>query len=134
MIVRASQQLQWLAERSGCVPTESMRAIEAVDASGRLLGVVGCDGWTENSVQMHIAIESPIALRKLVPAAFDYAFRQANRGVAICIVRSDNSKSLNLVKRLGFEVVGQIPDGFSPGVGIVIHQMRREHCRFLGSS
>ena len=71
---------QWLTERIGYRPTNDFKAIAAVRADGRILGMVGFDSWTKSSAAMHMAIESPIALRALFleppSPAFDYPFKQ----------------------------------------------------------
>ena len=133
MIVRAAprEHHRWLIDRAGTVPSSGFRAIEAVDSSGRILGMVGYDGWTPNSVVASIALESPAALRRLLGPAFRYPFVEAGRGVLLSVVREDNHKSRRLVEHLGFTAVHTIENGWDHGVGLVVYEMRLEECRWL---
>jgi RimJ/RimL family protein N-acetyltransferase len=126
----------WLSERIGGQFTSAFRAIEAVDsATGQVVGMVGYDNWTKNSVQIHVALDSPLALRALVlrhdAPAFAYPFLQAGMGVLIGSVSSKNTRALALNKRLGFRQTHVIADGFAPGEDIILMEMRKEECRWL---
>ncbi len=138
MNVRASVpgHFAWLVERTSCAITPGFRAIEAVDDEGRILGMVGFDGWwgepgQGGSVQMHVAIEKPIAVRRLAPAAFDYVFRQAGKDVAIGVVPAHNRRALEFDLHLGFREVHRVRDGWARGDDVVLLEMRRDDCRFL---
>jgi RimJ/RimL family protein N-acetyltransferase len=125
----------WIAERAKLELHPGFMAIEAVDDSGRIVGMVGFDGWLPQAVCLHIAIEEPIALRKLLPAAFGVAFEPPPRGfgkvAAIATVLSTNEKSLRLVGRVGFEKLYAGRDWSGPGVDFCVFEMRRERCRFI---
>lgn len=131
MIVRAApkEHYSWLTTRAGLVASPEFRAIEAVDGE-RIVGMVGYDSWTPNGVFMSTALDEPIAMRALLPHAFRYPFEEAGREVAIAVVRSDNERSLRLVRRLGFRRVYAVRDGWAKGVDLVLHELRREHCRW----
>jgi RimJ/RimL family protein N-acetyltransferase len=112
-----------------------LHAIEAVDEDGRIVGMVGYDGWMPGAVCLHIAIEHPAALRRLLRPGFGVAFDPQPRGVgkvaALATVLSTNERSLRLVRHLGFREVYRGRDWSGPGVDFVVHEMRREECRFL---
>jgi hypothetical protein len=93
--------------------------------------MIGFDGWTPNSVCLHVAIEYPAALRRLIRPAFDIAFNRLQKQVVLCTVLSTNKRSLRLVEHLGFTRTHQIIDGWSVGAHLVIHEMRRPECRWL---
>jgi hypothetical protein len=127
----ATPHLQWLVDRVGCALTPGARAIAAFDTTGNIRGMVAYDVWCENSVQAHVAVDTPAAWRALLPAIFFYPFVEADKGVLLCVVRGQNTKSLRVCAHLGFQVKAQVKDGFALGDDLVLLEMRREHCRWL---
>lgn len=134
-MVRAAtlEEFRWLTERTGYEPGAGFRAI-VQEAGGRLLGLVGFDGWTPGAVWMHVATEAPGACRGLLRAAFRYAFEEAGRRVALGMVRASNKRSLRLAERLGFREVGRLREAWAPGEDMVLLEMRREECRWIGGT
>lgn len=133
MRVQAAPPLHfaWMTSRSGYCPAWDFRAIEAIDEHGRILGMVGFDRWLGNAVEMHVALDSIAAARALRTPAFDYAFRQGGKGIAIGVVPGHNKKALLLAERLGFRETHRIRDGWAEGDDVVLLELRREDCRFL---
>lgn len=125
-----AEHYPWIAQRAGLVVGDGFRAIEVVDGE-RILGMVGFDGWTPNACALHIAIESPIALRKLARQGFRTVFVGLCRRVALASVLSTNKRSRRLVEGLGFRLLTSIKDGWEPGIHMMIYEMRREDCRWL---
>lgn len=124
----------WLVERIGCVLSASARAIKAVDATGRIWGMVAYDGWTHTSAQCHMAVDAPIAWRHLVRPAFHYPFEEAQRRLLIGLVAANNPKSLRMTQHLGFRRTHTFREGFREGVDLVVFEMTREECRWLSST
>ena len=106
-------------------------AIEAVDKNETIHGMVGYDGWAENSVVMTIALDNPACFRSLLPEMFTLAFMDLNKGVALTTVASTNKRSMNLCERVGFKQIARVKDGISLGVDYVFYEMRREDCRWI---
>ncbi len=133
MIIRPSpaEHYPWIAKRAQLVIGETFRAIEAVDESGRIHGMVGYDGWQGNSVCCHIAIENPAALRHLLGPGFGIPFVECKRGALLCTVLSTNQRSRRLVRRLGFREILVGRDWWANGVDMHVFEMRREECRYL---
>lgn len=133
MIVRAApkEHYTWLTDRAGLVPSSEFRAIEATHQDGRIVGMVGYDSWTPNGVFMSVALEDPVYARALLPHAFQYPFVEANRKVAIAIVRSDNKRSQRLVTHLGFKWKYVVKDGWAEDIHLFLYEMRRDHCRWI---
>lgn len=129
---KASRDFAWLTSRTGLAVTPGFRMIASKDSAGNIRGAVGFDHWTDNSVRMHFALDSSIAGRCLVRAAFSYAFEEAGKGVAIGEVPAWNRKSLWTAEHLGFEPLCRIRDGYSLGVDLVVMELRREKCRWIG--
>lgn len=125
------EELAWLANRTDAAFTPGARAIKAVDATGRIRGMVAYDGWTVSACQAHMAVDSPIVWRSLVRPAFSYPFEEAGKSLILGIVPGDNAKSLAMVEALGFREVHRVKDGWAPGVPLVVHEMRREECVWL---
>jgi hypothetical protein len=131
--VQGSKNWEWLQKRSDIVPSPEFKAIEAVDSLGRIHGMVGFDGWTENSVVLTIALENPASLRSLIHPASNYVFVQANRGIALAMIRGGNLRSQRLCKHAGLKEVYRVRDGIRVGEDIVIMELRREDCRWIES-
>lgn len=132
IIVRAAlpDEYGWLCERTGIAPTADMRVIQSCTVDGRILAQIAAEGWTPNAVRLHVAIDSPIALRSLLREAARWIFVQAGRGVAIGVIKADNSRSLRLAKRIGFREVYRLADGWAKDVDLVTLELRREWCRW----
>jgi RimJ/RimL family protein N-acetyltransferase len=125
------EHFSWIAERAQVIPGSEFRGFEAVNDSGRIVGMLGFDGWTKNAVNVHIAIEHPAALRHLVRNGFELIFVRLGFGVMVCQVLGSNEKSLRLVRHLGFRQFHAVRDGWSVGVDMVLFEMRREDCRWI---
>jgi hypothetical protein len=125
----------WIATRANVVIGANFRALEAVDGE-RIVGMVGYDGWTPNSCCMHVAVETPIAVRRLLRPAFHLVFddppRGCGKGVVLGSVLSTNKKAMDLDIHLGFKPIAFVKDGWAKGVGIHILEMRKENCRWIG--
>lgn len=132
MIVRASppEHYAWLIQRTSLAPTAGFRAIEAVDTEGNIRGMVGFDFWMPNSCQVHMAVDAPIAWRRLVYAAAEYIFEEAGKSVMLGLTRATNTPALRVIKAFGFKEVARVREGFGPGEDLVISELRKELCRF----
>lgn len=122
-------ELCWLVERTQAGLTDAARGIKAMDAGGRVRGMVAYDNWTLNSVQAHMAMDAPIVWRSLLPAVFEYPFSHV--GVLLGIIPAGNLASNRMVDSLGFRQVYRVKQGWSPTEDLVLWQMRREECRWL---
>lgn len=133
MRVRAAHpsHFEWLRQHTGCLVTPDFRAVEAVDEDGRIKGMVGYCNWTPNSVQAHVAVDSPGSCRRLLVSAFAYPFIECNRGVMIGLISARNGRSARLATSLGFREVYRIRDGLAVGVDQILMELRREECRFI---
>jgi ribosomal protein S18 acetylase RimI-like enzyme len=93
--------------------------------------MAGLDGWTGNTVSMHVACRNPHVIRQLARAAFTMAFITCGKKIALCTVKGTNDRSLRLVRGVGFREVFRGVDYFADGVDFVGHEMRRDECRWL---
>lgn len=123
--------LKWLVDATRCALTPGANAIKAVDARGRIRGMVAYDWWTENAVYAHMAVDTPIAWRHLIPACFEYPFVQCNRQLLLALIPAHNEKSWGLAGHFGFRIVHTVRDGWAKGDDLHLLELRREDCRFL---
>ncbi len=121
----------WIKSHANCVLTPYARAIKAVDDKGAIRGMVAFDNWTENAVQVHMAVDAAMVWRKLLPAAFRFAFEQAGKGLMVGITPASNAAALAFSKKAGFRQPYRITDGWAKGEDMVISEMRRDECRWL---
>lgn len=133
MTVRAAttSELAWIVERTSCALTPGARGLAAVDAQGRIVGMVVFDGWTESAAVMHVAFDKPIACRSLLFASFDYLFNQCGRELALGILPSHNEKALAFDKKVGFREAYRVRDGWAAGDDLVLIELRKNDCRWL---
>ena len=128
------EHLSWIGEQAALDIGSEFRAIEAIDETGRIHGIVGYDGWCPGSVAMHVAIANPICIRRLIQTAFGLPFIEFNLPLVKATVLSDNEKSIRFTKHLGFKHVATLHDWWSPGVDLMLFEMRREDCRWIPKS
>ena len=133
MIVRVAprEHLGWLAERAKVNVTPDLHAVEAIDDQGKIHGMLATDGWTPNSCCMHVALDNPVVLRRLLPMVFGIIFNQLGKNVALVTVLGNNTRSLRLVHHVGFREIARIRDGWARGVDLTIHELRKKDCRFI---
>lgn len=128
------EHYDWLARKANLVIGPSFGALEAVDGD-RILAMVGYDGWTENSCAMHMALDEPIAIRRLLKPAFGLVFdrppKGLGKGVVFGSVLSTNEKAMRMDLRLGFRQIARLRDAWAKGVDVILLEMRREDCRWV---
>lgn len=133
MLVRVAppDHYGWIAERAHLTIGPTLQALEAVNAEGRIVGMVAYDSPTPNSVYMHVALDHPAAARHLIIPAFKGAFVGLDKKIVYGTVLSNNTRALALDLHLGFREVARLRDAWSPGVDVIFLEMRRENCRWL---
>lgn len=120
----------WLCERIGYMPTPHLRCIANVTREGKILGVVGFDGWNGASCQMHVAGEGNWVSRELIRAVFDYVFNTSRLNVVLGLVPSGNERALRFDLHVGFKEVARIA-GAHPDGALIVLELRKENCRYL---
>lgn len=134
MIIRQApvEHYRWLVERVGWAPTGAMRAIEAIDESGEIAGMVAFDNWMFNSAEIHFAVDKPIAFRKLMFAAFDWIFNQSERDYIIALTPAKmRADVLDIGRRVGFKEIHRLKDGFAKGEDLVYSVLHKDACKYL---
>jgi len=121
----------WLCDKIKYVPTPNMTCIGLYSLDDKeLKWVVGYDGWSENSVEVHLA-GSGYLNREFLYKGFAYPFIHGGVKVLVGRVSSANKKALRLNKHLGYREMCRIPNAAEDG-DLVIMAMQREECRWLG--
>lgn len=131
-VPRGSYEFEWLIERTQAALTWNASGIKALDSSGRTRGMVVYDNWTQNAVQAHMAVDSPIVWRSLLPDVFRYPFE--HKEILLGVIPGDNLKSIAMVKALGFKEAWRLEDGWAQGVPLVFWRMTRQDCLWLHDS
>jgi hypothetical protein len=121
---------QWVAERARLVWSTDVQAIGEIRGDRIIAGVV-YDGFLGGCCQMHQAIEGRMS-RDFVHAAFHYPFVQLGLNCVLGIVAESNAAALKMDRHLGFKTLCRIKHGGRGGEDILLMEMRREDCRFLG--
>ena len=84
-----------------------------------------------NCCQMHIAIEGRLT-RDYIRACFRYPFGTLGYACVIGLVAEGNADALKFDKHIGFREVHRIKQGAAGGEDLIILEMRRSDCRWLG--
>jgi RimJ/RimL family protein N-acetyltransferase len=100
--------------------------------NGVLAGGVIFNGYNpEGSVNIHMAGFQPgWATRELTREVFRYCFVTLRVKKVFALVPSDNTKALEINRRLGFNEEVVIADVFAD-CDLVVMSMRRDECRWL---
>lgn len=124
----------WLSQQMRIKLCEDTKGIIAVNDQGQIVAAVVLDSWSHASVQAHIWIENPFAIKHgLLHEVSRYVFEDCGRLVIIGVVPGDNAKALRFDQHIGFREVCTIKDGFDVGVDYHILEMRKEDCKWLGN-
>lgn len=132
-MIRAAtdEEIEQYAKIMGYRPSRGAKGV-AFLASESVSALCLYDHWTYSAVQVHVFARD---LRDLFNPdylfeVFRYPFEQGKCQVLISATPADHKASLAVSSWLGFQELITIADGWKPGVGMVVKQLRREDCRF----
>jgi hypothetical protein len=112
---------------------EDTQAILAYNIKEELLGAMVFDNWTDTSVHAHFLLRKPMLLRHgFFEVCFGYVFGQSGRDMMYTIIPGNNDKSRRLVKRLGATEKCILEGAFKKGEDMVLVELRKENCKYLG--
>lgn len=102
------------------------------DRTGRFLGAVVCEDWTETMCSCHILLADTFkALRAgLHKELANYVFVQAKRLKVIGLVPAKNTRAQKLNKHFGFTELFRIEDGYKVGEDYIVMEMKKENCPY----
>lgn len=122
----------WICKRIGKIwYPEGKETIGLVD-SERILAAVLFEDYAGLSMTCHVALaDAHVPLRKLIAAAFRYAFVSLHVERLMGVVNSNNKAALRFDYKLGFEPVATLPRMYADGGDAVIFLMERSKCRWI---
>lgn len=122
----------WVARRANLTYSGDTQAIGQMKDDGKTIvaGVV-YNAFMGGCCQMHTAIDGRIT-RSFVHAAFHYPFVQLGLNCVLGVVVASNAEALKFDRKLGFKTLCRIRHGGPGGEDVLLLEMRREDCRFLG--
>ena len=105
-------------------------AIGKLNESGELVAGVLYEDWNGANIVCHIAGEGNWATKEFLHIIFDYPFNQLGVKRITAPNASYNATSINLVKRMGFELECTLTQA-TPRGDLLLFRMFRDDCRFL---
>ena len=106
--------------------SEDFQALGRVGVDGKLIGVVGYNGFCGQTCQIHTADEGHWVSRELIKVTFDYPFRQLGMEHLFAPVAANNSKALRFDRKMGFKDFGRIENGYDAGVDLILLTMAKK--------
>ena len=117
------------------IPPDSLRVFMALAfvRNGKLLGsLLFHDGYAEKDVWWTLYTVHPLwCCRRFLKKAFRAAFVDLNCQRIGLLVRADNTRSLQLVRRLGFREEGRLRHLCADKTDCLAFSMLKEECRWL---
>lgn len=125
ILFRASDETDhdWFSRMTSYAPGPTFKGIVAYDERGVGMGMVGMDSWTPNSVSMHWAIRYPRCILPLWDEVLDY-LSTYGRTQIIGVTQSDNTRSLRMQERLGWEHLYVVEKGWDDETDLVVMRYR----------
>lgn len=105
-------------------------AIGKLDSEGKLMAGVLYEDYNGANIICHIAGEGNWATKGFLNIIFDYPFNQLGVKRITAPNASNNHKSINLVKRMGFELECIMSEA-TPVGDILLFRLFRENCKYL---
>lgn len=129
MIVQGEGVMEWVAKRNEGDFGRKYAAIGQM-RDGELIAGVVYDNYNGRNVVGAVAIDKP-PTRKFWTSIFSYAFETLDCHRMTVYVEESNTKSMKLMKKLGFEREGALMGAAEDGGNIIILYMRKTACRML---
>ena len=119
-----------------CVPilrVEDTSGIMAIDSeTNTTVGAVIFDNWTENSVQTHFMISSPLVLKHgFMKTVYQYVFDDRGLKYMYGLVPANNTKAVAFNSKMGWIIRTVLPEAFAKGVDYLIMELTRANCKYL---
>lgn len=128
-------RLDWVAERigPGVIFNPPAKVVLSVDdETHEFLGGVVYNHFTPTNCEVHVVAANPrFATRRTIPGFFAYPFVQLGLRRITGIVRTDNHRSIEGARRLGFRVEGLLRDWYAKDQHGILLGMTREECKWV---
>ena len=123
-----------VAERVGRTDPWTTAAALGLEKDGELVAGIVIDGYTPKARgSMHCAIDRHGMSKEFLFSCFDYAFNFLDLKVLLNPVSAKNEASLRFTKHIGFTELCRIPQAWDGTEDLVLFQMQRSDCRWLGA-
>jgi RimJ/RimL family protein N-acetyltransferase len=121
------------AAKIKCPPfPEPNTSIGFLNEEDALVGGVTFTNFTGREIWASIWCDDPrMWTRTNLFTMFDYCFGTCNVRRISVIVKADNSKSLSMVRKLGFVQEGVSRDFFADGLDGILFGMLKEECKWI---
>ena len=120
----------WTAEQTKGKYFEANSQSIGLKQNGEFVAGVIYENWNRRTITCHIAISGRLTPRYLA-VIFDYPFNVCDVKKIIVPVDSTNSKSVNLVEKMGFIEEARIKDGMADG-DMILYTLAKNDCKYLG--
>ena len=100
---------------------------------GRLLGVVGYNGFCGLTCQIHTAGDGHWVSREFIHKTFDYPFRQLGMEHLFAPVAASNARALRFDRHMGFTEFARIKDGYERGTDMIVLTMSKKDCKWISA-
>ena len=129
-IVTGHSAGHWTAEKIEGGYNEARSRSIGLKKDGEFVAGVIYENWNRRSITCHIAISGRLT-PKYLWAIFDYPFRVCDVKKIIVPVDATNSKSVKLVKKMGFTEEARIKNGMANG-DLILYTLAKNDCKYLG--
>jgi RimJ/RimL family protein N-acetyltransferase len=100
---------------------------------GRLLGVVGYNGFCGLTCQIHTAGDGHWVSREFIHKTFDYPFVQCGMEHLFAPVAATNARALRFDNHMGFTEFARIKDGYERGTDMIVLTMAKKDCKWISA-
>ena len=121
----------WVCEKAGGTWTPNRgTAIGKLNDAGELVAGVLYEDFNGAQVVAHIRGDGDWASREYLRVIFDYPFNQLKVKRITVPISSVNSKAINLVEKMGFQLECKLMQA-TPDGDMHIYRMFRDECKYL---
>jgi hypothetical protein len=123
----------WVNLQVPIVRCEDTSGIMAVDlGTNTTVGACIMDNWTQNSVQCHFMITTPLVLKHgFLDCCADFIYNACGMATIYSLVPANNVKSVKITKHIGFTEKACLEEAYEVGIDYLLMEMKRENCIFL---
>jgi len=109
--------------------SQDVKGLVAFDKDNfETLAVLVAQDWTFTTVQVHqVILKSMVIRHGWFQEIADWLFHRANRLKLLAPILSNNEDALSLNKKLGFEEVFRIENGYDYDVDIILMELKPEN-------
>ena len=111
--------------------SEDFQAIGRLNGEGKLIGVVGFNGFCGLTCWVHDAGEKNWLSMDFLRKIFSYPFIQLGMEHLFATVAASNARALRLNRHVGFRDFARIKNGWEKDEDLIILTMAKGECRWI---